>query len=154
METSLTELLKHKGSEVYSIAPKATVEAAAKLMRERHIGAVLVMTDEKLVGILTERDILNKVVAEGGRPKNVSVQDIMTAEVIVIEPKRTVRDAMQVVTEKKLRHLPVVEDDHIVGMLSGGDLTRSIVAEEEELIHSQEGYIDNLYAYIYGTYPG
>jgi len=60
---------------------------------------------------------------------------------------------MQVVTERKLRHLPVVEDGHIVGMLSGGDLTRSIVAEEENLIHSQEGYIDNLYAYIYGTYP-
>ena len=153
METSLTELLRHKGSEVYHIGPKATVAAAAKLMREKRIGAVLVMRGEKLVGILTERDVLNKVVAEGASPKKITVQEIMTSKVIVIEPKRTVRDAMQVVTERKLRHLPVVEDGHIVGMLSGGDLTRSIVAEEEDLIHSQEGYIDNLYAYIYGTYP-
>ena len=98
------------------------------------------------MGILTERDILNRLVAEGADAEEVRVEDIMTAEVVVIGPGRTIRDAMQVVTEKRLRHLPVVEDGHIVGMLSGGDLTRSIVAEEE-------GFIHTLYEYIYGSNP-
>ncbi len=147
METSLAELLREKGSEVYHIEPEATVEKAAQEMRRAHIGALLVMTSGKLVGILTERDVLNHVVAEGASAESVRVGDIMTADVVVIGPNRTVRDAMQVVTEKKLRHLPVVKEGRILGMLSGGDLTRSIVAEEE-------GFINTLYDYIQGTYPG
>lgn len=147
METSLRELLNNKGREVFYIEPDETVKAAALMMREKKIGALLVIRAQAIVGILTERDVLNRLVAEGLRAEDVTVREIMTKDVVVIEPSRTIRDAMQVVTEKRLRHLPVVENGTIVGMLSGGDLTRSIVAEEE-------GFIHTLYEYIYGSYPG
>ena len=115
-------------------------------MRSAKIGALLVMRDDRLVGILTERDILNKVVAENRAPDEVEVHEIMTTEVVVISPGRSVRDAMRIVTRKHLRHLPVVDDGQLVGMVSAGDLTRSIVAEEEDVIES-------LYMYIRGDYP-
>ena len=85
--------------------------------------------------------------ADGARADKISVQQIMTSDVIIIAPDRSIRDAMRVVTEKRLRHLPVVKEGRILGMLSGGDLSRAIVAEEEGVIHT-------LYDYIYGTYPG
>ncbi len=115
-------------------------------MSQKRIGALLVKRDEELLGILTERDILNKIVAQGLKAKEVTVAEIMVKHVIVIDQCRTVRNAMQVVTEKKLRHLPVVKDGKLVGMLSGGDLTRAVVA-------AQEGHIDDLYEYINGQYP-
>ena len=116
-------------------------------MRDAKIGALLVMRGDKLHGSLTERDILNKIVAEGLDASKIKVHEIMTSDVVVIGPNRTVREAMKIVTEKRLRHLPVVKDGHLVGVLSGGDLTRSIVAEEEDVI-------DTLYDYINGAYPG
>ena len=146
METLLSELLKEKGSEVCDIEPEATVKDAAIKMSKARIGALLVVNGDKLVGIVTERDVLNRVVATGGNAETITVKEMMTTEVVVIAPTRTVRDAMQVVTEKKLRHLPVVREGRILGMLSGGDLTRSIVAEEE-------GFITTLYDYIYGAHP-
>lgn len=147
METALTELLNYKGDRVISIEPEATVLEAARTMKREKIGALLVMRGDKLLGILSERDILNRVVAEGRAPAEIPVHSVMTKEVVVIGPNRSVREAMQVVTDKHLRHLPVVKDGRLLGMLSGGDLTRSIVAEEE-------GVINTLYDYIYGTYPG
>ena len=147
VETALRELLREKGSEVFDIEPTATVQDAAIKMRKERIGALLVMHSGELVGIVTERDILNGIVAEGASAEKISVQEIMTADVVVIDPNRTIRDAMTVVTEKRLRHLPVAKEGRILGMLSGGDLTRSIVAEEE-------GFINTLYDYINGTYPG
>lgn len=128
------------------VAPETTVMEAANEMRASKIGALLVMRDDRLVGILTERDILNKVVAENRAPDEVEVHEIMTKEVVVISPGRSVRDAMRIVTKKHLRHLPVVDDGQLVGMVSAGDLTRSIVAEEEDVIES-------LYMYIRGGYP-
>lgn len=146
METYLTELLDHKGGDVFAISPDAKVKDAADTMRQKRIGSLLVMRGDNLLGIFTERDILTKIVADGLDPAEVEVHTIMTKEVIVIDPSRTVRDAMQIVTERKLRHLPVVKDGKLIGMLSGGDLTRSIVAEAE-------GVIDTLYEYIHGSYP-
>jgi CBS domain-containing protein len=147
VQTSLTKLLELKGSGVVGLAPEATVKEAANVMREAKIGALLVMRGDRLHGILTERDILNKIVAEGLDASKIKVHEIMTSDVVVIGPNRTVREAMKIVTEKRLRHLPVVKDGHLVGVLSGGDLTRSIVAEEEDVI-------DTLYDYINGAYPG
>lgn len=146
METYLTELLDYKGGEVFGVSPETSVEDAAKTMSQRRIGALLVKRGDELLGILTERDILNKIVAQGLQAADVSVAEIMVKEVVVIDQRRTVREAMQVVTERKLRHLPVVKDGQLVGILSGGDLTRSIVA-------AQEGHIDTLYEYINGGYP-
>tara|TARA_R110002096_G_scaffold427900_3_gene638955 strand:+ start:2148 stop:2591 length:444 start_codon:yes stop_codon:yes gene_type:complete len=147
VEKILSELLKAKDSRIIDVTPDTKVEEAAKKMTEARVGALLVRCDGKLLGILTERDVLNKVVAQGQRPDEVEVHTIMTKDVIVIDPGRTVREAMQIVTEKKLRHLPVMKGDKLIGMVSGGDLTRSIVAEEE-------GFIDTLYDYIRGSYPG
>ncbi len=115
-------------------------------MKQKKIGALLVMRGDDLLGIFTERDILTKVVAEGLDTSDVKVQSIMSKEVVVIDPCRTVREAMQIVTERKLRHLPVVKNGKLIGMLSAGDLTRSIVAETE-------GVIGTLYEYIQGSYP-
>lgn len=146
METYLTELLEHKGSDVFAISPDAKVKNAAETMRQKKVGSLLVISDDSLLGIITERDILTKIVADGLDPSEIEVHTIMTKKVIVIDPRRTVRDAMQIVTERKLRHLPVVKDGKLIGVLSGGDLTRSIVAEAE-------GFIDTLYEYIHGSYP-
>jgi CBS domain-containing protein len=133
METQLKELLRH-------------VEDAASLMFSERVGALLVMHEEEVIGILTERDLLNRVLAQGLNPASTFVHEVMTCEVLVVRPHITVRDAMQIVTEKRFRHLPVVEDGCLLGMVSSGDLTRWIVSEEEGVIHT-------LMDYIYGTYP-
>ncbi len=146
METYLTELLDHKGGAVFAISPETSVKAAAIKMKQKKVGALLVMSEGEMLGIFTERDILTKVVAKGLDASKIDVHRIMTRNVVVIEPHRTVREAMQIVTERKLRHLPVVKNGKLIGMLSGGDLTRSVVAEAE-------GFIDTLYEYIHGSYP-
>lgn len=146
METPLKELIQHKGSQVCHVEPETTIEEAAYLMCRDRVGALLVMHEEQIIGILTERDLLNRVVAKGLLPSTTLVHEVMTREVVVVRPSITIRDAMQIVTEKRFRHLPVVEDGHLLGMLSSGDLTRWIVAEEEGMIHT-------LMDYIYGTYP-
>ena len=116
-------------------------------MSDEDIGSILVMEGDDLLGLLTERDILNRVVARDKAPGDTKVHEVMTKGIAVISPKITVRDAMQIVTEKRMRHFPVVEDGKLLGILSNGDLTRSIVAEEDE-------YIDTLFEYIHGSYPG
>ncbi|MES2922061.1 MAG: CBS domain-containing protein [Verrucomicrobiota bacterium] len=146
METPLKELIHHKGSHVCHVEPETTIEEAARLMLQERVGALLVMHEEEVIGILTERDLLNRVLAKGLNPTDTRVHEVMTSQVVVVRSTITVRDAMQIVTEKRFRHLPVVEDGHLLGMLSSGDLTRSIVDEEEGVIHT-------LMDYIYGTYP-
>ena len=146
METPLKELIHHKGSHVCHVEPEVTIEEAARLMHQERVGALLVMHEEEIIGILTERDLLNRVLAQGLDPANTFVHQVMTCELVVVRPNITVRDAMQIVTEKRFRHLPVVENGHLLGMVSSGDLTRWIVSEEEGMIHT-------LMDYIYGTYP-
>lgn len=116
-------------------------------MKKDGIGALLVMDGESIVGMLTERDIVFRVLVEKIEPSSIKVHEVMSKDVCVIDPGHTVREAMQVITEKRFRHLPVVGQGKLVGMISSGDLTRKIVAENE-------GVIDTLYDYIYGTYPG
>ena len=146
METQLKELLRHKGSHVCHVEPESTVEDAASQMFAERVGALLVMHDDEVIGILTERDLLNRVLAQGLDPSNTLVHEVMTSDVLVVRPNITVRDAMMIVTEKRFRHLPVIEDGRLLGMVSSGDLTRWIVSEEEGVIHT-------LMDYIYGTYP-
>lgn len=147
MEMTLAEIIQEKGGRVCYTDPKATIQEAVRLMKKEKIGALLVMEGEAVVGILTERDIVFRVIGEGIAPSAIEVCKVMSKDVCVIKPENTVRDAMQVVTEKRFRHLPVVSEGKLVGMISSGDLTRKIVAEKE-------GIIDTLYDYIYGTYPG
>jgi CBS domain-containing protein len=147
MEMLLSDIIQEKGGRVTCVDPQATVMEAVRLMKKERIGALLVMDGEDVVGMLTERDIVFRVIAEEIDPSTIKVHKVMSKGVCVIKPRNTVREAMQVVTTKRFRHLPVVSDGKLVGMISSGDLTRKIVAENE-------GVIDTLYDYIYGTYPG
>jgi CBS domain-containing protein len=128
------------------VAPDSTVQDAVRQMNRERVGALLVMVGDTIVGIFTERDLLSRVVAEDRSPVATKVGDVMTTEIVAVRPGRTVGEAMQIVSEKRVRHLPVVEDGRLLGIISAGDLTRWTVAEKEGLIHS-------LMDYIQGTYP-
>ena len=140
-------ILDKKGREVISLPPDALVFDAIKLMAENSVGALLVLEQDKLVGIFSERDYARKVILKGKSSRETLVRDIMTSPVQFVTPDCTVDEAMSIMTEDRIRHLPVVTEGKVVGVVSIGDLVRSIVdAQAEELQH--------LHAYITGKYPG
>lgn len=145
-DIKLSEILADKGSHIYRVEPDVTVAEAVALMNQMNIGAVLVMRGERLAGMFTERDVLIRIVGAGRDPAKTPVHEVMTKNLIAVKPSTTVEQAMRIVTEKRFRHLPVVEDDRVLGMVSIGDLTRS-------LIRTDESYIHTLVHYIEGTYP-
>jgi CBS domain-containing protein len=119
----LKQLLEAKGSQVYSIRPDAKVIEALQLMAQKDVGALLVMEHDRLVGIMSERDYARKVILHSKSSQEVSVREIMTANVITVAPERTVEECMALVTHHRIRHLPVCEGDRVIGMVSIGDLT-------------------------------
>ncbi|HEX9592736.1 MAG TPA: CBS domain-containing protein [bacterium] len=139
MKDPLWMLLEEKGRVVHSVAPDTTVVDAVNAMNAHRLGAVLVVEQGEPVGIFTERDVLRRVVTPGLPPASTLVGDVMTREVIVVTPTTTVEEAMAIVTEKRCRHLPVVEQDRVTGMISIGDLTRWVtrghVFELQQLIN-------------------
>ena len=139
------KLVKHildsKENVIWHITPDKSVLDAIKLMAEKKIGALLVMENEKLVGIISERDYARKVILQGKSSKQTPVRDIMTANVHRILPEQTVEDCMEIMTEKRFRHLPVLEGEKVVGVLSIGDLVKAIIAEQQFTIEQLEGYI-------------
>jgi CBS domain-containing protein len=141
MAGPIASILRHKGSDVWSISPKASVYEAIALMAGKSVGAVLVMDGAALVGILSERDYARKVILQGRSSKDTQVGDIMTTPVIVVSPGHTVHQCMELVTANRIRHLPVVEGDKVVGIVSIGDLVRKIVATHEETINHLHEYI-------------
>jgi CBS domain-containing protein len=143
METPLSVLLNDKGRATQSISPKDSVYDCALKMNQLKIGALLVMENEQLAGIVSERDILRKVVTSGQDPKNILVDTIMTKvnELVTVLPTTTVREAMHIVTEKRIRHLPVLENGKLVGLISIGDLTRWAMLLQEQQISSLTNYI-------------
>ncbi|HHQ48609.1 MAG TPA: CBS domain-containing protein [Acidobacteria bacterium] len=146
MEHQVKAILRHKGSEVHSVAPHVTVADAARAMNEKKIGALLVVDEDRPVGMFTERDILRRVIDSGRDPSQTKVQEVMSSEIVAIHPEATVEGAMAVMTEKRCRHLPVLEDEKVVGMVSIGDLTRWVSRR-------QANHIKDLVAYITGAYP-
>ena len=139
--TIINELLKSKGHDVWSIAPGDIVFNAIKMMADKGVGALMVMDGDKLVGVISERDYARKVILQGRSSKDTPVRDIMTTPVICARPEQTVEAAMALMTEKRIRHLPVVEEGRLVGIVSIGDLVKSILAEKEFLIAQLETYI-------------
>jgi CBS domain-containing protein len=132
---------------VYRIAPEATVAEAVRAMNQAKVGALVVVDGDRPVGIFTERDVLVRVVDEGREAGTTRVVDVMTRQLVAIRPATTVREAMMIVTEKRCRHLPVVEEDgRLHGMISIGDLTRWMV-------RGQQDRIEELLSYITGGYP-
>jgi CBS domain-containing protein len=139
--TSIGHLLEQKGSQVWSIPPDATVYDALRLLAERDIGALLVIRGEQLVGILSERDYARKVILKGKSSMKTTVNEIMTERVIVIEPQHTIEEAMALMTEKHLRHLPVIEEDKVIGLVSIGDLVKAKITDQRFMIEQLERYI-------------
>jgi CBS domain-containing protein len=134
-------ILESKGSSVWSVSPADTVLVALGVMASHDIGAVLVLDDEKLVGVFTERDYARKVVLAGRSSKDSQVKDVMTARVVCVAPDRTADECMALMTDKRLRHLPVVDHKRVVGIVSIGDLVKATIADQEFTIAQLQGYI-------------
>lgn len=134
-------LLDSKGRHVISISPDASVFDAIKLMAEKTIGSLIVMDDENLCGIITERDYARKVIIKGRSSESTRVSEIMSTDVLTTSSAQTVKDCMELMTEKRIRHLPVVEDNNVIGMISIGDLVQAIISDQKEEIEQLEQYI-------------
>ena len=134
-------LLDRKGRHVISVAPDTSVLDAIKLMADKMIGSLVVMQDDKLLGIMSERDYARKVIIKGRSSESTKVSEIMTADVITTTSAHTVNECMNQMTERKIRHLPVVEDNQVIGMLSIGDLVEAIISDQQEEIEQLEHYI-------------
>lgn len=135
------DILTRKGNDVWSISPSASVYDAMKLMADKGIGALLVMEGEKLVGIISERDYARKVILQGRSSRTTSVEKIMTSRVAYAEPGQNIEECMAVMTEKRIRHLPVMEASQVRGVISIGDLVKSIIDEQKFIIEQLERYI-------------
>jgi CBS domain-containing protein len=143
---TIEKILCQKSGKIWSIAPDATVYEAIALMSEKNVGALLVMEDEKLVGIVSERDYSRKVMLRGKTSRTSTVREIMTTELTTAHPRETVEECLRFMTEKRIRHLPVVADGSLRGVISIGDLVK-------EVISSQNATLDQLRDYISGGYP-
>jgi CBS domain-containing protein len=137
----VAELLKHKGHTIYSIEPDRPVLEAIRRMAEYGVGALLVMRGELLLGVVSERDYARKIILMGRSSSDTPVRQIMSSPVITVRTDQSVAECMQLMTERRVRHLPVVETDRVVGVLSIGDLVRSVVAEQQQTIEQLEQYI-------------
>ena len=139
---TVTELLKSKPhASVHSITPSATVYDALKLMADKSVGALLVIEGVKVVGIITERDYARKVILMSRSSKETPVRDIMTADVMYVRPDQTNEDCMALMTENRLRHLPVMDNGKLVGLISIGDLVKDIISEQKFIIEQLGHYI-------------
>jgi CBS domain-containing protein len=141
---TVKDVLNAKVKQISSIAPDATVFEALKLMAEKEVGALLVMEGDRLIGVLSERDYARKVIIQGKSSKETSVREIMSEKVMVVNPANTIEECMALMTEKYVRHLPVVENGKVTGVVSIGDVVKSIISEQHFII-------DNLVKYITGS---
>jgi CBS domain-containing protein len=138
---TVRQLLEIKGNRVLSTTPDASVYQALLIMAEMEVGALVVMDGDQVVGIFSERDYARNVVLKGKTSRETPVQDIMTAKVISVTPENTVEDCMNLMSDKRIRHLPVLDNSKIVGMLSIGDLVKETIAHQQFLISQLENYI-------------
>src|SRR5712692_6112535 len=140
-------LLRQKGRAVWSISPEATVYEAIERISENHIGALVVLSAERLVGIISERDYARKVILKGRQSRETRVREIMNRSVLYVNPETNIDECLRLMTSRLVRHLPVLEGESVVGMISMGDLVNWIISSHEHTIHQLESYIS-------GTYPG
>ena len=143
MET-IRQILQQKGNQIYSVSPETTVFDAFKLMADKNIGAVLVLDQGKLCGIMSERDYARKVVLHGKFSKEIPVKEIMSSNVICVEPDQTINNTKAVMINKRIRHLPVMENEELLGIVSIGDIVNAVIEK-----HSST--IDQLVTYIKGV---
>ena len=138
---TVRDILKAKGSDVFSVRPDDTVFDSLQLMADKGVGALLVMDGEKLLGIVTERDYARKVILEGKSSRTSSVDEVMTRRVLCASPERTVDECMALMTDKRARHLPVLDHKQVVGVISIGDLVKAMISEQQVLIDQLQHYI-------------
>jgi CBS domain-containing protein len=136
-----SQLLKHKGRVIHSVAPEAPVLEAIRLMAEHSVGALLVMQGDELLGVVSERDYARKVILKGRSSNDTPVREIMSSPVMTVRADQSVHDCMRIMSEHRFRHLPVVDDKGVIGVLSIGDLVRSVVEEQQKTIADLEQYI-------------
>lgn len=144
---SVRLVLKQKGQDIWYVSPDACVYDAIEIMAEKYVGALLVVADGNLVGVVSERDYARKVILQGKSSKQTQVKEIMTTPAIFVTPDHTVEESMRIMTEKHIRHLPVVEDGKILGVVSIGDLVKWMISAQQQTI-------SQLHSYITSSYPG
>ncbi len=144
---SVRLVLKQKGQNVWSVSPEACVYDAIEIMANKYVGALMVVSEGKLVGVVSERDYARKVILEGKSSKQTLVKEIMTSPAIFLTPDQTVEDGMRIMTDRHIRHLPVVENGEILGVVSIGDLVKWMIS-------AQQHTISQLHSYITSSYPG
>ncbi len=143
---SINEILEHKGTAVWTVSPDTTVFEAIQLMSEKNIGALLVTERGKLIGILSERDYTRKVALKGKTSKELRVREITSEHVVSVTPAQTIEECMRLMTENRVRHLPVLDGDSLIGVVSIGDLVNWIISAQSTTIRQLETYISG--------YPG
>jgi CBS domain-containing protein len=138
---TVRDVLKQKGQQIWSVSPGTTVYDTLKLMAEKEIGAVLVLESGRPVGIFTERDYARQVILKGKASKDTMVSDVMTSRVVFIRPDQNIEECMALMTDKRVRHLPVLEANELVGILSIGDVVKAVISEKQFIIQQLENYI-------------
>jgi len=141
MYTTVKQILNHKGHDIWSMRPDATVYEALQLMAEKNIGALLVIKDGDIMGIFSERDFARKGILQGKQSQDTPVSDLMTSDVLCISPTYTTEECMALMTEKHIRHLPVLEEGQVMGVISIGDVVKTFISEQEFVIEQLENYI-------------
>jgi CBS domain-containing protein len=147
LDEPVTSLLRMKGSGIWSVSPDSTVYEAIEQMAEKGIGALVVLHEGRLEGIITERDYARKVILKGKHSHETRVREVMTTPAVFVKPEDSVSECMHMMTARRVRHLPVLEGERVVGILSIGDLVNWIIGSHEQTIHQ-------LQSYITGAYPG
>jgi CBS domain-containing protein len=138
---TVTQILKAKGNNTYSITPETMVYQALEIMVEKNVSALVVIKNEKLAGIFTERDYARKVILKGKASKETLIGEIMTEDLITVTPDSSINDCMRLMTSRFIRHLPVVSEDNLVGIISIGDVVKFIIDEQKFIIENMEHYI-------------
>ncbi|MEE8285429.1 MAG: CBS domain-containing protein [Gammaproteobacteria bacterium] len=138
---TVKQLLQGKGHDIWSIGPEASVYDAIELMADKEVGALVVLEGDSLVGVLSERDYARKVVLQGRSSKGTKIKEIMTSHVVYARPTQTVEECMALMTDKRIRHLPVMDGDELLGVISIGDLVKAIIEEQQHVIEQLEQYI-------------
>jgi CBS domain-containing protein len=138
---TIRQLLQLKGNDIWSITPHATVYDALRMMADKDIGALLVMENDRLVGIISERDYARKITLFGKTSRETLVSEIMTSTVFTIHPDQTIEEVMEMMTNKRIRHVPVVVDDRVLGVISIGDVVKNIIFKQRQVISEMEKYV-------------
>ena len=137
----VSQFLEKKGHDVWWVAPETTVFDALQLMANKKVGALLVLEEDSLVGVFSERDYARKVTLKGKSSKDTPVRDIMSTKIVCVTPNQSTEECMSLMTEKRVRHLPVMDGEKLIGIISIGDVVKAVIADREDIIEQLEHYI-------------